>query len=292
MHLARRYFLRLSAVGTASVVLPFVGTGCAGPREPATLQVGERDAFPYFNLQGNLLELQPDRHRVLVRGPGGAEVATLGGFGQGAGELNGPADLTLGPDGRVYVVDRGNSRIQVYRQDGTHVGQVGRPGKEHGQLLRPSGICMDAAGRLLVSDSVNHRVQAFSPEGTWLGTFGEGELQLPRGIAVGPDGRIHVVDSAHARVVVYDAQGRNEGHYGHYGKDGAGMVWPRDIAVDADGSVYVADVTCNAVHRFDVDGTFLGRISLQRESGPVAPVHLALSPAGELRVAARAGTPD
>ncbi|QSQ27396.1 NHL repeat-containing protein [Pyxidicoccus parkwayensis] len=292
LHLERRHFLRLSAVGAASFILPVAGTGCAGSPGATALQVGGRDALVYFDTEGQVLELRPREHRVVVRGADGAEVATLGGFGRGATELNGPAALALGTQGRVYVADRGNHRVQVYTRDGAHVGQVGRAGKEAGQFLHPTGLGVDAQGRLLVADSLNHRVQVFSAEGTWLGTFGAGELQLPRGIAVGPDGHIHVVDSGNARVVVYDAAFQGVGSYGHFGREGSGMMWPRTVVVDSAGTAYVADSTCNAVHVFDAAGDFVERIPLQRESRPAAAVHLALSPTGELKVAARAGRPE
>lgn len=289
MHLERRHFLRLSAVGAASVLLPFAGTGCAGSPGITALQVGGRDALLYFDTEGQVLELRPREHRVLVRG---AELVTLGGFGRGATELNGPTALALGTAGRVYVVDRGNHRVQVYLRDGTHVGQVGRAGSEDGQLLYPAGVCVDARGMLWVADSRNHRLQVFSAEGEWLGTVGAGELQMPRSLAAGPDGRIHVVDSAAAQVVVYDEAGQRVGGYGHYGREAEGMVWPRAITVDAAGTAYVADATCNAVHVFDATGSFVERIPLQREGGPASAVHLALSPTGELKVAARAGKPE
>ena len=286
MHLERRFFLRLSAVGAASLILPVAGTGCAGSSGPTAVQVGGRDALLYFDAEGQILELRPHEHRVVVRGANGAEVATLGGFGRGATELNGPFALALGTQGRVYVADRGNHRVQVYTRDGAHVGPVGRAG------LHPAGVCVDAQGRLLVADSLNHRVQVFSAEGTWLGTFGAGVLQLPRGIALGPDERIHVVDSGNARVVVYDEAFQGVGSYGHFGREGSGMMWPRTVVVDSAGTAYVADATCNAVHVFDAAGDFVERIPLQRESGPAAAVHLALSPTGELKVAGRAGRPD
>jgi len=290
MTIERRSFLRFSAVGAAAFVLPLAGTGCTGP-VPVVHEVGGAGEHLYFDARGSVLTLQPAQHRVLVHGPEGALTATLGGFGQGPEQLNGPAALALGREDQMYVVDRGNSRVQVYSRGGVHLGQIGQPGKRDGQFLFPAGACVDASGRLLVSDSLNHRVQVFSPEGSWLGTFGQGELNLPRGIAVGPDGRVHVVDSGNARVAVYDGSGRALGHYGHYGHEAEGMIWPRSIAVDAAGTAYVADVTCGAVHVFAEDGSFIERLALHRSGASAAPVHLTLSPTGELRVAARAAGP-
>ena len=40
-------------------------------------------------------------------------------------DVSNPRGITLANNGRIYVVDRGNNRIQVYENNGTHVRSYG-----------------------------------------------------------------------------------------------------------------------------------------------------------------------
>lgn len=54
-------------------------------------------------------------HRIQTFGPAGEFLAAWGRPGGGPGELERPTDVATGPDGRLYVTDFGNDRIQVWR---------------------------------------------------------------------------------------------------------------------------------------------------------------------------------
>ena len=54
-------------------------------------------------------------------------------LGSGAGEFRGPHDLAMDAEGRLFVADRGNMRIQIFDQDGKYLG-------EWKQFSRPSGV--------------------------------------------------------------------------------------------------------------------------------------------------------
>lgn len=53
--------------------------------------------------------------RVQKYSPSGELLAAWGNPGQRAGDFNHPSDMTVGPDGRVYVADTDNRRVQVFR---------------------------------------------------------------------------------------------------------------------------------------------------------------------------------
>ena len=60
--------------------------------------------------------------------------------------------LALHPDGRVFVGDRSNSRLQIFDQEGNHTATWT-------QFGRPSGIAFDDQGRIYVADSESDNVQ-------------------------------------------------------------------------------------------------------------------------------------
>jgi hypothetical protein len=61
----------------------------------------------------------------------------------------------------VWVVDRGNDRVQEFTAEGAPVVAFGERGSEPGQFIEPVGIAVDCRGLVTVADSDNNRVQTF-----------------------------------------------------------------------------------------------------------------------------------
>lgn len=64
--------------------------------------------------------LDRTRHAVQVFAPSGEHVRTLGGRGQGPGELSRAFGLAFGPDERLWIADVGNTRYTVYDTAGSY----------------------------------------------------------------------------------------------------------------------------------------------------------------------------
>jgi len=62
--------------------------------------------------------------RVVKFSKDGAYLMEWGRKGNGPGEFNVPHSVEIGPDGRVYVGDRGNERIQIFDQSGRYVSEI------------------------------------------------------------------------------------------------------------------------------------------------------------------------
>ena len=65
---------------------------------------------------GDVYVADSKHHRILKYSPEGDPIGAFGGFGSLPGQLKEPADVAVGPDGRVFVTDMGNNRIQVFRE--------------------------------------------------------------------------------------------------------------------------------------------------------------------------------
>ncbi|MBT4502781.1 MAG: hypothetical protein HOC74_33925 [Gemmatimonadetes bacterium] len=94
------------------------------------------------------------------------------GVGMEPGEFLFPLSLDIGLDRRVYVLDAGNGRIQVFDIDGNYITQWGRRGSASGQFDFGSGrtvgdfagsIAVDDDGYIYVADVGNRRIQKFAP---------------------------------------------------------------------------------------------------------------------------------
>ena len=79
--------------------------------------------------------------------------------------------VTVGADGRVYVSDWGNGRVQVFDAAGTLITAWGQVGTGQGELINPVGVMMGADGNVWVVEHGNNRVQQFSPDGRHLGSL-------------------------------------------------------------------------------------------------------------------------
>lgn len=137
----------------------------------------------------------------------------FGSNGNGPGDFNQPNDLTVGPDGRLYVVERYNQRVQAFtRTPGTpptftydETIATGY-GSERGRFMQPTSLAFDPAGNLAVLDYELARVQWFDTTTgeltDYLGDPGrdDGELFRPFGIAFQADGDLLVADEGNARV--------------------------------------------------------------------------------------------
>lgn len=176
------------------------------------------------------VEVDPDGTRLFVVETGGVgsnqhgvrvfDVASgqhlydIGTRGDGPGEFNLPRDIAMGVGGRLYVVDGGNFRVQVFESDGQFVGSFGSIGVQNGQFARPKGIASDIKGNVYITDASFGNFQIFDPDGQLLLFIGHRSetpepagYMLPAGIAVDEDGRVYMVDQFFRKVDVFRPAG-------------------------------------------------------------------------------------
>jgi DNA-binding beta-propeller fold protein YncE len=155
--------------------------------------------------------VKSENHRVRVfETATGRHVMDIGKRGTGPGEFNLPRDLAIGKEGRLYVVDGGNFRVQIFNADGTYRDSFGSVGRQLGNFARPKEIAADPDGNIYVADAAFGNFQVFNPDGELLMFIGNrserggpGEYILPSGIAIDDDGRVYFVDQWFAKVDVF-----------------------------------------------------------------------------------------
>ena len=121
---------------------------------------------------------------------GGEYISSFGAPGSGPGEFLVPHSIRIAGDGRVYVCDRENNRVQVFSQDGEFLDQWT-------DFKGPMGIHIDANQTVYVTDQVP-RISILDLDGKLLSrgrTFEYGH-----NVYTDSRGDIYAVDVANQRV--------------------------------------------------------------------------------------------
>jgi DNA-binding beta-propeller fold protein YncE len=92
--------------------------------------------------------------------------------GSEPGQLFHPTNLSIAPDGSVYVTDTTNFRVQQFSADGEFIRVIGAQGMSYGTFSRPKGVALDRDENLYVVDAAFQNVQILGPDAYPLMAFG------------------------------------------------------------------------------------------------------------------------
>ena len=222
--------------------------------------------------EGNLYVFNSGTHQVLKLDKAGNIILEFGELGPGESEFNCYEDkgticgIAIDNQGSIFVVDKGNYRVQKFDNNGNFLAAWGSQGTEDGQFVRPIYVAADSQGNIFVTDDRNPVIQKFDNNGQFLlkwGSLGagEGQFQHATGIAVDSAGNVYVSDYENQRVQKFD----NNGQYLASWKTGltngrAGV--PEAIVIDQNDRIYITDSKRKQVEIFNTMGQSLQTIDL------------------------------
>ena len=213
-------------------------------------------------VNGNVFVSDSDKFQIHVFDVERKHVRTFGQRGREEAQLGRPLGVDVSADGQLYVANKHNHCVSVFREDGTFIRTIGQ-----GKLWCPSDVLVHSSGLVYVAEGNNQRIAVFSQEGELVRTFGskgggKGEFKYPSGVAVSPDGhQLYVSDKCNYRVQVFTLEGQ-------YVRDfGADQLDPRGLSITSDGSVLVADKENNCVAVFDKKGELIHSIAVENPRG-------------------------
>jgi DNA-binding beta-propeller fold protein YncE len=149
------------------------------------------------------------KHKVSVfNSKDGKFLFEFGARGVEDGQFNWPTNIAIDKDGKLFVMDTFNFRVQVFDPDGKFLSKFGSIGSGLGQFSKPKGIALDTEGHVYVVDAAFNNVQIFDQQGQLLlffGGFGNrpGQLWLPAGMYIDQDDQIYVADQYNHRIDIY-----------------------------------------------------------------------------------------
>lgn len=138
----------------------------------------------------------------------GQFLSKFGARGGDKGQFNFPTNVALDRQGRIYVTDTLNFRVQIFDPDYKFVDSMGRQGDRFGQFLKPKGLALDSYQNLYVVDSDFDNFQVFDQKERllmFLGGMGQapGTFWLPAGIHIDRNNYIYVADQNNRRIQIF-----------------------------------------------------------------------------------------
>ena len=151
-------------------------------------------------------------------------ISKFGSRGSGDGQFYNPNGICIDPEGKVFVSDYSNNRIQVFQADGSFA-------YSFKCQQNPWGLAFDPQGRLHVAANSSNCIQVFSPDGTGITSYGTGTVTTPAGIAINAEGYI-AVSGATAYLWIYSPDHTlvttSQFSYGRGACDAEGRFWVAD----------------------------------------------------------------
>jgi hypothetical protein len=202
--------------------------------------------------------------------------------GSGKGQFNEPTGIAIA-GGDIYVVDTGNSRVEVMNEKNEYVTQWGSEGTEKSQFKTPLAIAVSPSKDVWVGDSLNRRLQEFSSSGTFIEAIGWGvsngksEYEVctttcQAGIKGSGNGEfasiwgltfsgstLYVVDTGNNRVEEINEKSEYAGKFGAFGAGNGDFGFPIGIVAGGAGDLYVTDSGNNRIEEFTQSGTYLAQ---------------------------------
>lgn len=191
---------------------------------------------------------------------------------------NGPVDLAIDSEGNVFVVDRGNHRIQKFSKKGDFLGKFGTSGTGDSNFNQPNGIEIAPDGTILIADRNNARVSIWTDtnnvfaNSTTFGSSGTGSGQFNAtsgavAIAFDPVGDVWVIDRGQHRVQKFDGPALTTtvsyltqlGVTNVTGTTNDKFNSPAGVGIDASGNIFVVDKNNERIMKFDSDRNFLAK---------------------------------
>jgi len=196
---------------------------CVDPDGNGPLILGDGQFASIYGLDvdqhGNLFVADRGNHRIQKFDSNGNFVTKFGrnggtGYiGSGEGELASPLGVTISEDGKIFIADTNNNRVQILDTLGNFMLEIGKEGTGYassadGEFDRPVAVDVDHCGVIYVADQNNHRIQVFNSQGDLMTIFGSegvqyGQFKDPKDLEVDDSDRLLVADSENNRVQVF-----------------------------------------------------------------------------------------
>ncbi len=164
-----------------------------------------------------------------------------------------PRSIKIGPNNKIYVVDRYNHRVQIFYKNLTYKATIGgKKGSGKYEFSEPRGVAIAKDGRIYIADTNNARIQVYYPNGSYLDTLSikkgkEYSFKEPRYLDIDNKGNLYVVDVRAMQVKEFS---KNLTYITTINLDPF-LITPRHIKI-IDKIIYIVDLTQGSVIAYNL----------------------------------------
>ena len=184
-------------------------------------------------------------------------------YGAKKGQLIAPEKIQIFDD-KLYVMDEGNRRIQVFSNDGKPEGNLFYKAEAGNIIAYPSVFRMFANDTMLIADNKKRILNLYSAEGDLLDDYssalfaGEWDFKNPAAVSFSEfENRVYVLDSGNHRVVILNAE-TGDPLFSFSGKGHTpGLLYQPKGLVIADDELFISNSSKNHIQVFSLDGEYL-----------------------------------
>ncbi|MDQ3654277.1 MAG: PQQ-binding-like beta-propeller repeat protein, partial [Chloroflexota bacterium] len=208
-----------------------------------------------------------------------------------------PTDITIAPDGTIWIANGEHSQFDRFAPDGTFIESWGTFGDGDGEFnfVRPNSnddafgsVAFAPDGTFYVADMGNQRIQHFDADRHFLYAWGEfgpgnGDFLSPIDVAVDSQGNVFVDDDKREDIQKFAPDGTYLLTFGGSGSEPGQLDFPGWMTIDASDHVWVADTGNSRIQQWDNDGQFLAEFD--GGGSLVEPWAVAIDEAGSIYVA-------
>jgi DNA-binding beta-propeller fold protein YncE len=208
------------------------------------------------------------------------ELGRFGGTGSVPGKLKAPSAIDRSDDGRLFICDRGNQRVQVFDLFGNFRINFGGFGWDEEKFDGPVDIWSRSTLNIYVADYNNERVQRFDKDLNYIGSRysnpGEREEFQYReviSVAYSPQGDLFIMEAGENKILKFNSQDQGDASFGYYESGSGELTAPVQLELSSDHRVVVSDAESKAIFVYDYFGTYLFQITHPDFKRPMGIAH-------------------